>query len=463
MPLIATGACVILILALFWLDRERRVRTSAALLIPMAWLLIAGSRNISEWLNLSGPSDAVDRYMEGNPVDRNILSLLMLAGLVVLYQRRSRVVALLKANLPVVSFFLYAGLSVVWSDFPLVGGKRWFRGLGDVIMVLVILSEVEWPAALRWVFTRIAFIFIPTSILFIRYYPDLGRAYGIDGSVYWTGVASGKNSLGMICLIFGMACVWSLIEFYRTCRGSERRQRLFAHGLVVAMAVYLFWIADSKTSLACFVLVGAVMALTAISTWARKPAVVRTMMLSVAVCCFSVLFLGIGSGALTAIGRNSTLTGRTDVWKLVLRFVENPVFGAGYESFWMGKRLERIVDINGGINQAHNGYIEIYLNLGVIGVSLLGLIIVTGFRKVVRGFQQDPEACRIRMAYFLVAVVYNFTEGAFKMMSPVWISFLLGMMAPARLHLRNRKVTVTPPAAAIDHYETELPLAHPAR
>src|SRR5262245_54270932 len=139
MQLTATGICILLILVLFWLDRERRVRTSAAVFIPMAWLLIAGSRNISEWLDLSGPADAVDRYMEGDPVDRNILSLLMLLAVIVLYQRRDRVVGLLKANAPVVGYFVYAALSVVWSDFPMVGGKRWFRGLGDVIMVLVIL------------------------------------------------------------------------------------------------------------------------------------------------------------------------------------------------------------------------------------------------------------------------------------------------------------------------------------
>ena len=165
-------------------------------------------------------------------------------------------------------------------------------------------------------------------------------------------------------------------------------------------------------------------------------------------CCFSVLFLGVSSGALEAIGRNSTLTGRTDVWKLVLRFAENPLVGAGYESFWMGKRLEEITRINGGINQAHNGYIEVYLNLGWVGVSLLAVLLFTGYRKVVLGFRRDPEVCRIMLAYFLVAIVYNFTEGAFKMMSPVWILFLLGTMAAPRLKLRKVPAVVVP---ATDH------------
>lgn len=441
---------------LFRMDRDRTVRTSGALLIPMAWLLIAGSRNISEWLQMSGPADAVDRYMEGNPVDRNILSLLMLGGLITLYQRRQRVMTILKANAPMVAYFAYCGLSVLWSDYPLVGGKRWFRSLGDVVMVLVILTDPHWRDAFRRVLTRIAFVLLPISMLFIRYYPQLGRAYGMDGSQYWTGVATGKNSLGMISLIFGLACVWSFLHAYDTEERTGRKRRMIAQGTVIIIALYLLWISDSKTSLSCFVLVGTLMGLTTFVPKTRKPAVLQLMIVGIVVCCFSVLFLGIGGGALQAIGRNSSLTGRTDVWKLVLRFAVNPFVGAGYESFWMGHRLEEIGRLNGGINQAHNGYIEVYLNLGLVGVSFLLVLIATTYRKVILGFRHDPDIGRIRVAYFLLAVVYNFTEGAFKMMSPVWISFLLGTMAVP--HLRRRSAPTPLQIPAEDRYWQDLPV-----
>ena len=446
--LIATAACAVGILILFRLDRKHTSRTSIALLIPMAWLLIAGSRNVSEWFQMSGPVDAVDRYIEGNPLDRNVLSLLMLGGLVTLAQRRQRAAAVLKANLPIVAYFLYCGVSVLWSDYPLVGGKRWLRSLGDLIMVLVILTDANWSTAVKKALTGVAFLLLPISVLFIRFYPDLGRAYGVDGSLYWTGVATGKNSLGMICLIFGLACLWSFLEAYRAKEDRYRKRRLVAQGIVITIALYLLWISDSKTSLSCFALVGALMTLTSFTSWAQRPTVLRLAIVGMVAGCFSVLFLGVSSGALEAIGRNSTLTGRTDVWKLVLRFAENPLLGAGYESFWMGKRLEEITRINGGINQAHNGYIEVYLNLGWVGVSLLAVLLFTGYRKVVSGFRRDPEVCRIMLAYFLVAIVYNFTEGAFKMMSPVWILFLLGTMAAPRLKLRKVPAVVVP---ATDH------------
>jgi len=77
---------------------------------------------------------------------------------------------------------------------------------------------------------------------------------------------------------------------------------------------------------------------------------------------------------LQTMGRNPTLTGRTEVWKAILPFAQNPIFGSGYESFWLGDRLVTIGQMinSPGIQEAHNGYLEIYLNLGWIGLAPSG-------------------------------------------------------------------------------------------
>jgi exopolysaccharide production protein ExoQ len=82
-----------------------------------------------------------------------------------------------------------------------------------------------------------------------------------------------------------------------------------------------------------------------------------------------------------------------------------------------------------GINEAHNGYLEIYLNLGWAGIALLGLVILTGFPKVLRALRLDTESGKLMLAYFILGLIYNFTEAGFKMMNPVWIFFLLAIMA----------------------------------
>jgi hypothetical protein len=51
----------------------------------------------------------------------------------------------------------------------------------------------------------------------------------------------------------------------------------------------------------------------------------------------------------------------------------------------------------------------------------------SGYRNVVGALHRDPELGRLKLAYFVVAVIYNLTEAAFKVMHPVWIVFLLSI------------------------------------
>ena len=68
-PRIAAVFFVLGILGLFALARQVKERASKALWIPVFWLLIAGSRNVGQWLQMTSPMDQDSRYMDGNPVD----------------------------------------------------------------------------------------------------------------------------------------------------------------------------------------------------------------------------------------------------------------------------------------------------------------------------------------------------------------------------------------------------------
>ena len=184
---------------------------------------------------------------------------------------------------------------------------------------------------------------------------------------------------------------------------------------------------------------------TAIGPIFRKPALIHWMVAGMVSVAFCALFLGLGSSALTTLGRDASLTGRTEVWQTVLPFAKNQWVGAGYENFWIGERLHAITDILGGLNQAHNGYIEIYLNIGWVGLFLLGVVIFSGYRNILRGMRDDPAASQTsKLAYFLICLIYNFTEASFKMMSPVWIMFLWAVMRTPK----RRAVPSASPAAA---------------
>lgn len=427
------------ITGLFLLERERKNRPTNALFLPLIWLLIAGSRNVGEWLQMGAPSDGGDAYLDGNPLDRNLLSLLIGIGLVILFQRRRKVGKLLRANIPILLYFAYCLVSIIWSDFPFVALKRWVRAGGDVVMVLIVLTDRDWLLGRRRLYAWAGFVLLPISVLLIRYYSELGRTYSVfDGQVFWTGVTTNKNELGMICMVFGLASLSRVLDILRGREGPHKAGVWFAHGIVVAMAIWLIHVADSATSLACFVIGGTVLVLTSWSFVARRPLFVHLLVAAMLGIAVSALFLGVGTGLVNNLGRNSTLTGRTEMWSHALHLVENPIFGTGYESFWVGERLEKMRPVAPGVNQAHNAYIEIYLNLGWAGLALFGLVIASGYRKIIQAFRQNGDAARLALTYFVVTLSYGFTEaGAVKFRSPVWISFLMAIMATPLMRLRQ--------------------------
>jgi O-antigen ligase len=145
----------------------------------------------------------------------------------------------------------------------------------------------------------------------------------------------------------------------------------------------------------------------------------------------AVVFFNASPDTLKALGRDPTLTDRTEVWGLLLSLVRNPLLGTGFESFWLGERIQKIWTAYWWHpNQAHNGYLEVYLSLGWIGVTLLVVVLIAGYLNIIKGWRRNESTTGLMLAYFLVGIVYNFTEAAFfRMQAPAWIFLLFAITA----------------------------------
>src|ERR1700745_1984258 len=94
------------IAGLFYLDRDKSVRTSKALWLPVLYLWILGSRPVSAWLGIA-PADGTNIQLDGSPVERAFFLLLLIVAICVLVQRGRRTLAFLNANGLILIYFLF--------------------------------------------------------------------------------------------------------------------------------------------------------------------------------------------------------------------------------------------------------------------------------------------------------------------------------------------------------------------
>jgi O-antigen ligase len=114
------------------------------------------------------------------------------------------------------------------------------------------------------------------------------------------------------------------------------------------------------------------------------------------------------------------------LWPVLLTLQPNPIFGAGFESYWLGGRVaylwERYI---WHPTEAHNGYLETYLNLGIVGVVLLGGLIMGTFWKIRLEVLRRFELGRLELGFFFAILVYNFTEASFRGVDSAYTMFFL--------------------------------------
>lgn len=434
---LALWICVVGVAGLFYLDRDESARTSKALWLPIIWLSIAGSRSPFAWFGMRTLQEIPGQLPEASLPDQLLAVSLLLLGLVVLLLRRKKVTSLLKANWPIMLYFCFCLASLLWSDFPAWGLKRWARALGDLIMVLIVATEVKPTAAFRRLFSRVGFVLLPASVLLIRYYPQLGTAWEPFGDVQeFVGVTTNKNVLGNLVYLIGLGALWQILILVRDRDVPNRGRRLLAQCTLIAFGIYLLYTAHCATAVACLILGTGLMLAVSRPLFGYRPAAVHVLVLSLVLVGGFAALLGVRDTITEALGRKPDLTGRTEIWQIVIPLAPNPIGGAGFETFWVGPRVAKIFSLIGGLvrtNEAHNGYIEVYLNLGLLGVGLIALILAQGYLRSVAVFRRDPALGGLLVAYVVTAVTYNVTEAGFRMLSLEWFFLLLAIVAANRV------------------------------
>ena len=423
---IAMVATVAFIFFLFWRDIREKPNVTRALWIPTLWMLLIASRPPTAWLRIAGIPIVGGSFEEGNPLDATVYLSLTLAGLYVLNQRRVSLSEFVRNNQWLTIFFVYCFLAIFWSDFPFPAFKRWIKILGHPVMVLVIFSEPDPMEALVRLLKRVAYVVLPVSILWIKYYPELGRAADDwGGPMSNGGITVGKNALGGACLVLGLVFVWHLLQVLRTEKCTSRRNELRLITVLLLMVGWCLWKSHSATSWISLIVALLVMVLLGLRTVNMRLigayALAAAVMLVIAQLTFDIY-----GKIVTVSGHESTIEGRGRLWTALLAYHHNPVFGVGFESFWLGDRLDKFQEqFRWKPTQAHNGYLETYLNLGIVGLLILIAFILATFCKCRHELLRNFDWGRLRMGLLIAIVVHNWTEAGFKGLAFAFLVFFI--------------------------------------
>ena len=297
-------------LYLFRMERNRVPRMSRELWIPLIWHFIVATRSVSTWFNPDAAASP-ESYLEGSPVDRAIFLALILAAMAVLIGRSASLTKIVASNPWLVLFLVYCGISTVWSDYSFVAFKRWIKEIGNVLMVLIVLTEKDPVAAAMAMLRRIVYVAVPLSIVLIKYFGDIGRQFTHSGELMFVGATTHKNSLGILCGILLIAFLWHLLHNKRPVTRWERSDRRI-HLLLVLMMIWLMYLANSATSAMCAIVGIAVLVGMELPVMQRNYRHIGVVVVCLLVIGFLLEYsFDLWQVILTGLGRDATLTGRT--------------------------------------------------------------------------------------------------------------------------------------------------------
>jgi len=353
------------------------------------------------------PSNYGDIFGEETTDIKNQIVYLFLffSSLVILSKRFDKVFSLIRYEKYLSIFVLICLLSALWSDYSFMSFKRSFQLL--VIFLIIVEALVNIDHKILLMQLKI----IVSAYLFLSVYAGRFIPAATDPIFQtWRGIEVQKNHLAQTSLY----CLLSSIVFYRF--DKARYSKLYDL-LLMFFSVFLIYKAHSSTGilvLAMIVFVGFIFQIESIFS---KFGYGRSFLLLIFLFLlgFSLIFLIFSSEIFSIIpgyfGKDTTLSGRSDIWKFVWNDIEKKLLlGYGFATYWiMGSpRLEIFADLFEGfkVNQAHNGYLEIMLQLGIVGaIFFLFLIIAYGYRMV-------KVNSNLAILIFVAILTLNYTESA---------------------------------------------------
>lgn len=382
--------------------------------------------------------DTVQTQVEGRAAGRSLAEIAPLLGLGFLalllqFHRRGEASKVWSRAYPLVVVLGFCLLSVLWSAFPDIALRRVIKHLLYMIILAGIVVGADTPRDIHRLAIFVTGVLMMLNIASVVVIP----AAAVDPGGAFTGLYGHKNTAGSFAMIsvftWLSAALWSeagykrillylgVLLWFAFLIGTNSRTSLAATVLAIAMIVPLRIFVKGQLSFILTVLGG-------------------IFVLLLAIFVLNLLNVQISDVFGTLEGDKTTLTGRTTIWRIVYEvFLQHMLLGVGYGSLW-GTGGTTIAEVFGnqqvtlfliGLNQAHNGYVDVLATLGMIGsvifVAFLVSAVVRAIKALISAEKATADLAIAGMCgfVFIGVLVHNFAETSFLRGNLSWVYFVL--------------------------------------
>lgn len=310
--------------------------------------------------------------------------------------------------LPIAPFLLWAALSLAWSDAVSTSWHSLVSLVAMILAVFVMATRLPAPLFARAMMIAAGLIGI-TSVAWALLMPAYGIHQHSDILEFvhagaWRGIYMHKNFLGQtaaLCLSGALLARADIVS------------PAVKWG-IAALMLFLIVMSTSASALAIVPLAALLVWLTLVLDGSKRVMAVIYFAIGAVVVYF------VGNWVLAELGRDPTFTGRTDVWSIALQWIEDrPIVGYGYTSLTYGGFSFELFHKRGVIDP-HNGYLDLLLGVGAIGLMLFVVAVVAawmGARRMYLAGGGARDAAIVLYAVFMAWLVSSVTEASTRPLS----------------------------------------------
>jgi O-antigen ligase len=312
---------------------------------------------------------------------------------------------------PLFLFVLLAALSLIWSVLFQVTLYKVFTLVSTTIMaiyigrLLCVQKLLDW---LAWFFAA----FCVANLIVVIVFPAYGIMAGAFFHQAWNGIFWHKIYLGGFMALAVSVFLLKLLNWKTLTLFSK-----IMNSAMFLLAAYL--LIQSKTVASIFVVVVLIAVSLVVAAWLRWGKSLKRVhyfiVLGILLVAVGLILSHLGL-IFSLFGRNTSLTGRVPIWNYLFTHVisQRPILGYGYDAVWnlhgFREQITQAFNLGLQVSQSDNGFIEILLHLGIVGlVMIIGLIVLGLVRSVKYFLQVRTITSALPLVILVFAVLTNLT------------------------------------------------------